>query len=527
MELLLLNRLGEWNPQLFRELKGLSKPRHLLLTVASSLVSQFLILVPSLEQYCVSSGSNDCAQLGWEIQWSFVYRTLNWILPFFLLVGGVYLLMSNLGKEERQGTLNFIRLSPQSSQSILIGKLLGVPALIYLGIILAVPLHAVSALAQGLPLGWLLATYILWGVGCRLFYSFAILILLNGAKGGLQSEVWGGTLLASLCGLFYISLIDFSFDWYQSASGLGNWDWFWLPVGHLPELLLGWIVITLSVATYWIWQADNRLFRNLSGTVLSKSQSYGLVASFQLWLLGFGLPQINSFSSAAQPAIGYAVLFVVNPILFLVLNAALSPRRQTLQDWACYRRQNSSARQRLFKNFLRQDLIWGEKSPALVAIAINLLITTAIWIPWILLRLAQIESQGNFTPLKVMMGWFLTLNVILIYAAIAQILLFMSKSQRLLWVTATLGTFIGLPVVIGALMHLEPLQIPLLWLFSPLPILTLINASAPTILLGFLAQLSILGLLTFQLTRQLQKAGESASKALFVGHPSLPSDRST
>ena len=64
MELLLLNRLGEWNPQLFRELKGLSKPRHLLLTVVSSLVGQLLVLVPSLEKYCVSSASNDCAQLG-------------------------------------------------------------------------------------------------------------------------------------------------------------------------------------------------------------------------------------------------------------------------------------------------------------------------------------------------------------------------------------------------------------------------------------------------------------------------------
>ncbi len=126
-----------------------------------------------------------------------------------------------------------------------------------------------------------------------------------------------------------------------------------------------------------------------------------------------------------------------------------------------------------------------------------------------------------------MVGWFLTLNVILIYTAIAQILLFMSKSQRLLWVTGTLGTFIGLPMIIGALMHLEPLQIPLLWLFSPFPVLTLINASATTIFLGFLAQLSILGLLTFQLTRQLQKAGESASTALFVGHPSLPRDHST
>lgn len=525
MDLLLLNRLSEWNPQLFRELKGLFKPRSLLLTVASSLVAQFLLLVPSFEQYCL--GTDDCTWLEWKLQWSFVYRTLNWILPFLLLVGGVYLLLSNLGQEERRGTLNFIRLSPQSSQSILMGKLLGVPALLYLGVVLALPLHAVSALVDGLPLSWLLGTYILWGVGCCLFYSAAILILLNRSKSGVQYETWGGTLLASLLGLFYISLIDFSFEWYQSNSGLGNWNWFGLPVGYLPGLLFGWILVTLSVGTYWIWQADNRLFRNPSGTVLSKSQSYGLVVSFQLWLLGFVIPPIHSIPSNSQLDIGYAALFVVNPILFLFLNAALSPRRQTLQDWACYRRQNFSTRRSLFNHSLRQDLIWGEKSPALVAIAINLLMTTVIWIPWILLGLAQVAVEHDFTNVTILLGWLLTVNVLLLYAAIAQILLFMRKSQRLLWAMGSLGTLIGVPGVIGALMHLKPLEIPFLWLFSPLPVFTLVHASAPTILLGFLAQLSILGLLTVQLTRQLQKAGESASKALFVGHPSLPSDRLT
>uniref|UniRef100_A0ACD5H1H9 Uncharacterized protein n=1 Tax=Desertifilum tharense IPPAS B-1220 TaxID=1781255 RepID=A0ACD5H1H9_9CYAN len=40
---------------------------------------------------------------------------------------GAYWLIDDLGKEERRGTLNFIRLSPQSAQSIFLGKLLGVP----------------------------------------------------------------------------------------------------------------------------------------------------------------------------------------------------------------------------------------------------------------------------------------------------------------------------------------------------------------------------------------------------------------
>ena len=48
-----------------------------------------------------------------------------------LLVMGTYLLIADLSREERRGTLNFIRMSPESAKNILLGKLLGVPILVY------------------------------------------------------------------------------------------------------------------------------------------------------------------------------------------------------------------------------------------------------------------------------------------------------------------------------------------------------------------------------------------------------------
>ncbi|MFP3422241.1 hypothetical protein R0K19_23005, partial [Bacillus sp. SIMBA_161] len=65
---------------------------------------------------------------------------------------------------------------------------------------------------------------------------------------------------------------------------------------------------------------------------------------------------------------------------FLLLIVALSPHRQTLQDWARYRHQkNSKAGRNLFV-----DLIQGEQSPATGAIALNLLLNCLIIAPAIL-----------------------------------------------------------------------------------------------------------------------------------------------
>jgi ABC-type transport system involved in cytochrome c biogenesis permease component len=78
-----------------------------------------------------------------------------------LLVAGVYALASNFKQEKKRGTLNFLRLSPQKARSIIVGKLLGVPVLVYLGVLCAVPLQMYAAhsaqIARANVLAWDLA----------------------------------------------------------------------------------------------------------------------------------------------------------------------------------------------------------------------------------------------------------------------------------------------------------------------------------------------------------------------------------
>jgi bacteriorhodopsin len=57
---------------------------------------------------------------------------------------------------------------------------------------------------------------------------------------------------------------------------------------------------------------------------------------------------------------------------------------------------------------------------------------------------------------------------------------------------------------------------PTVWLFSTFPWAAIQHSGATTIFMAFLAELSVLALLNFQLTKQVRLAGESATKALLA-----------
>jgi hypothetical protein len=58
MALNLVNQVGEWNPQLFREIKGRLKPRNILIAVTLSLVGQMLVLMSFASQLPVTLSTN-------------------------------------------------------------------------------------------------------------------------------------------------------------------------------------------------------------------------------------------------------------------------------------------------------------------------------------------------------------------------------------------------------------------------------------------------------------------------------------
>jgi hypothetical protein len=162
----LIDLVGDWNAQLFRELKGRFTRRNLLWVGVGSLSFQFLLVTGLSESKCIEYENNNllnsCVESVWEIKWLSIFQSLYWMLSLVLFCGGVYLLVRDLTQEQRQGTMNFIRFSPQANHKILLGKLLGVPILVYLAILLTVPLHLISAIAAGIPIGWVVSLYAFW-----------------------------------------------------------------------------------------------------------------------------------------------------------------------------------------------------------------------------------------------------------------------------------------------------------------------------------------------------------------------------
>jgi hypothetical protein len=470
--------------------------------------------------------------------WWDVFSTFSTIGVFTIILAGTYTLISDLANEERRDTLNFIRLSPQSAKSILIGKLLGVPSLLYIVVGLAVPLHLIAGIGAGVPLSLIFSFYGLVIASCIFFFSAALLFgLVSAWLGGFQA--WLGSGAAFFC-LFTATskpIIHTPSDWLNlfspflifeqlvKATGLEKYGFsplsaadlevFYLPVGAAMWATMGLAVLNFGVGTYWIWQALQRRFHNPSKTIFSKSQSYLMVASLEAILIAFAATTPKYYHST-NLGHNFQELLVYNLVLFICLIVTLAPQRQALQDWARYRRERVSNRQKFLSSSLVKDLIWGEKSPAIVAIALNLAIAATTLTLWIVFVLQPIDKQPAFFSMVI--GG----NLLLICAAIAQMLTFMRAQKQGWWISGALAGVMLLPTAILTVLSIAPEQIPGLWLFTPFAGLAIEKASYTAIFISLLGQWSVFTLCTIRMTRQLQRAGESTTKALMSDRPSLP-----
>lgn len=506
-----LNAIGERNPQLFRELKGRLTWRNIAIASVSSLAIQLLLLLCYLaflpkefaqeNPYCLpkSSLKAPCV-VDWVEWWFDVSRAMHWMVAIALIGGGVYLLISDLAREERRGTLNFIRLSPQSTPGILTGKLLGVPVLLFLGAAIALPFHLWSAIAGNSPFTWFLSFYALLAAYCLLFYSAAILYALIG---GSQGWIGASGAIAVFAMLFQL---DYRVGFYTHT--VVRQPWYGLPIGFHIFLFRGFISFTAILATYWIWQALHRCFRNQNIQVFSKKQSYGLVACIQLFLLGFMLDFLSESSLVYEGEYYLFAIFFANFWLFICLIALLSPPRQTLQDWARY---SKGVRRR----FLWQDLLWGEKSPAAIAIAVNIAITAAIFIPWI--SLWPVENFSKYSAIiTIIFGSLL----MLCYAMVTQMFSLMHLKHAKLWGMATAIAATALPLFAIEVLMAKSKQASVLFLLTMMPFLGIKEASATQVVLAFLSYVALLAGLSAKLNQQLNRLGESTTKALLRDSPS-------
>src|SRR4028118_69676 len=502
MTLHLLDKIGNWNPQLFREIKGRLNIGNMAIASAFSLGGQLLLFmyysvqIPvtppnwnqtdsfysrfcaletgnSYEKSCVRDALGKFA-INWPMWWLEIFILLSILSVLALLVAGTYMLVSDLDKEERRGTLNFIRLSPQSAKTIFLGKILGVPILLYLATILVVPLHLYAGLAAQIPLNEILCFYIAVAATCALFYSGAMLFglttsWLRGFQPWLASAmVFVGfgisgvpltrtawdllTFLSPIAILRYLLFgdVDENSLFNVLAKDLDQLQWFYSPVGTNIASGLVLSLLVCGTGTYWMWQGWQRRFPNPSATVLSKRQSYLLVICCQVIFLGFAL------QSDAPAGNGNLIfLLILNLVMFLALIAALTSDRQSLYDWARYRKQMVPSNQKLWRRYPILDLIWSDKSPAVVAIAINFLSSVIILTPWALLE--KSENNGYW-------GVIFCLNLILIYAAITQLFLFSKTRNQEIWAACTVGSAILLPPLILSMLLLTPAKDTILWL---------------------------------------------------------------
>lgn len=534
-----LYQLGSWNPQLARELKGRLTPRLLGSTIAASVLVQGVIMLyfwgtlpdalDEIHQYCTgdfaysySSGERHCLEvagqvlINWKLWWTNLYQLLSWVLPFVVLIAGVYLLIGDLGKEEKRGTLNFIRLSPQTSESILLGKVLGVPIVPYVAVTLAVPLHLLAAISGKIPVGYVLSTYLLTVGICGCFFVGSLLFAF---MGGFQGWVGAIAVLFGYNTIFSLFMLvgrsNSNLDGELRHFGLGHW--YGVLLGSELRLALPFLMVTFGVAIHWLWTAANRRFRNPNTTVLNKAQSYLATASFGLWIVGFTVRDRGTYDPLAMDLtfVGIAGMAWV-----LLLVAALTPHRQTILDWTRYRRQTANQRKQSGTSTLLADLLWGEKSPALVAISVNLGILSLLFILRLGLEFALKGASGlASTEQKALVaGLGFGILYVLICATITQLMLMLKTNRRAAWAAGVLAAVTFLPSTLLGVTMAYPTTLPLAWMLSPAAaIFAVWAAPAMTIFWGMLGQVAVVGVLMARLTRQMKKMGESEMKALLAG----------
>jgi hypothetical protein len=144
-----------------------------------------------------------------------------------------------------------------------------------------------------------------------------------------------------------------------------------------------------------------------------------------------------------------------------------------------------------------------------------ILIAAAIWITWLLLLPNSVLSNPNLSKIEATLAILLTLGIILIYSATYHIIILTSARNRINEMVI-FATIIILPLLISGVVQLLDFSFPQILLLSPLPVLFFGQGSITTAILGLCLQLTITGLLTWQFTKQIQKVGESATKALLT-----------
>ncbi len=528
-----LDRIGEYNPQLMREIKSRVSWRNVIIMALVSFFSQMMVLIaqssklPVMKakqnyynnQYCFYINNNDSYSsnckldaaglpiVDWLKWWPDTALGLSTVMVVGLFAGGVYLLASNFSQEERRGTLNFIRLTPQQAGSIIGGKLAGVPLLVYMGTALALPLQFHAIQQAQLPKSSILG----WDI---LISSFAILLYL----GAILATMWfkaQSILLAGMAMFLSYPLVYVSSMWYTESyrryNGLAQTsryiNWYGLHVG---DNLFAYLLLTglTSAGIYWLYQAIQRRYLKPTATVLSKKQSYLWSAMYHAGMAGFAVFGFGSvklpLGLASNAISGDSMVSAITSIFsfswFMLLIPLLLPSQQSLVEWSRQRPVGNK------KRSLWADLVGHEKSPAMLAIAINIAIAAAVWLPLML-----IGNNWSAMP-KLLLGIGMTTALAVIYSTVTHWVLFWRVNQRYAWMVGLVGGLVFLPLVFGLVLSAGGgYQQDIPFLFSPFLWISLEKTSGLIGIVVLLLLASLAAALNVRLWRGLNKVGRSES----------------
>lgn len=576
------------NPQLVREIKVRFKRKNIIWTTIFSLITQFVVVIYFLgrlpdvsyqitkksseiiysiayqySRYCtgkesvLNSNTFLCHQdmanhwlIDWRLFWFDIFLSFSVISSATLLIIGTFLLVDNIIKERQADTLSLLCLSPQPVTDILLGKIFGVPSLVYLFATLVLPLQTIAGLQARIPLSLIMNFYGAIFASCAFFYSLALLLCFFNSK-VTQIRTF---LLPSVIALFLLlttnsnlnndqSHIQNIFDWlllfnpnnliiylgkitaipqhhfnypelnlwlnnlnfsnfFDSTkrvavpNTLNNLIFYGQPLGEKIAVGLGIVIANYCFWTYWLWQGLKRRFTNIESTIITKKQSYWITAYFCAISMGFALNTTQSELFLSNFLLLEIVIFVFS----IALIFALSPQKQILQDWARYH-QRKANKTLLFG----KELLLGEKSPSLVAVALNLFLIFLYIVP----ALVIFPVSSNRIALITNLG--INLSMILLIFAIAQWLLLVKSDRRMIYLFSTiLSSILVLPIALS-LIEVTVSASPLAWLISSFPLIGLQNTSIFNIALTFLGQWLAIAIVSIQITKKLQQAGRSES----------------
>jgi hypothetical protein len=496
MQSTFLDSINAWNPQLVREWRGRLKARSVIAAIALSLIGQLLLCLGQF-QSALSSGlmSQD---------WRNLWQSLAWVFPYVLFSLGGYYIVSDITQEEKRGTLNFVRLSPRPGWQILLGKLLGVPMLPYIAVIAAVPLHLIAAIYGRVAPVLVVSYYVLLVIGCGFIYSLALLFgLLGSSASNLLNRQATTSISFGVLAFFFFSPMfmgwNMSVTWRRLSSlgdvanGLGV-DVYWSFVALTSNSVLshGFTVVNLLIATGLMWRVVLRRFRQPRATLVSKRQSYAIVAYVELLAIGFALNPAFGMPLSEVVMAAAIALYTGTVTLMVVLMFAIVPSRQALLDWSRYQSRGV------------MSWVWSDKSPMLLALVINLGLASALLIPWTLLSGISVQDR-----IGALVSFVSVVMTILMAGLFTQIVFAKRVRNPVTWALGSLVLWLSVPAAIMGLLQLLPDRLGFMatfWTLFGYPFWHFENPLALAFtLVGMVLQALVIGMLALQLYQTLNQ----------------------